>query len=334
MAKEIKMHAAQLVAYGDPIKGLEYATIPEPGKPGKDEALIGVEFSPINPNDLMVAEGIYAHKPTLPSVIGNEGVGSVLEVGENVRNVKKGDRVLLPLSGFVWRERMLVPAANLFALPQNADPQQLSMLGINPPTAALITSEFVDLKPGDWVIQNAANSGVGRWVLAFAKERGFKTVNIVRRPELVSELKELGADVVIVSSTSDLSGEVKDGTGGKDIRLGLDGISGAATGVIASQLGMHATLVVYAAMSESASSINPLDLIFKSLWVKGFWMGHPEYAEKIPAAVKEAANMLASGKVKIPVASVYPLSEIKEAVAHATRGGKVLLSINGSGSVN
>jgi NADPH:quinone reductase-like Zn-dependent oxidoreductase len=107
-----------------------------------------------------------------------------------VEKVKVGDRVLAPLSSFTRRERMVVPApSGLFALPPGADPQQLSMLAINPPTAALLLSEYVTLKPGEWVVQNSANSSVGRWVIAFAKARGLKTVNIVRRPEPVPELQ-------------------------------------------------------------------------------------------------------------------------------------------------
>src|SRR5208337_2291924 len=107
------------------------------------------------------------------------------------------------------RERMVLPASGLFALPSGADPRQLSMLAINPPTAALLLSEYVDLKPGEWVVQSAANSSVGRWVIAFAKTRGLKTVNIVRRPELVDELKAIGGDVVVVDSP-DLSKEIKE----------------------------------------------------------------------------------------------------------------------------
>ena len=122
-------------------------------------------------------------RPALPTVIGGEGVGRVLAVGSGVENVKVGDRVLAPLSSFTWRERMVVSADGLFALPHGADPGQLSMLAINPPTAALLLSEYVNLKPGEWVVQNSANSSVGRWVIAFAKARGLKTVNIVRRPE-------------------------------------------------------------------------------------------------------------------------------------------------------
>jgi D-arabinose 1-dehydrogenase-like Zn-dependent alcohol dehydrogenase len=165
---------------------LSASTFPSPTLPAQNEVLIGVEFSPINPNDLMVAQGIYAFRPPLPAVIGNEGVGRVLAVGPGVESVRLGDRVLAPPSSFTWRERIVISAGGLSALPADADPQQLAMLAINPPTAALLLSEYVDLQPGEWVVQNAANSGVGRWVIAFAKTRGLKTVNIVRRPELVA----------------------------------------------------------------------------------------------------------------------------------------------------
>ena len=305
------MYAAQLVSFGNPIESLEYAQIADPGKPASREALVNVEYCPVNPNDLMVAHGTYGVLPSLPSVIGNEGVATVLSVGNDVHNIQVGDRVLLPLSGYTWRERMIIPSAGLFALPKNADLQQLSMLGINPPTALLIITEFVDLKAGDWILQNAANSGVGRWVIAFAKARGLKTVNIVRRSEVVWELESIGADAVIVQS-ADISKKIKEVTNNADIRLGLDGVSGTATGTIAANLSLHGTLVIYAAMSETAMSINPLDSIFKSLTIKGFWMGHTQYASKIPAAVKQAADMIAAKQIKIPIAGVYPLSQIKK----------------------
>src|SRR3979409_1920540 len=190
------MRAVQLTSFGNPVDGLEFVDISEPGAPGPNQVLTGVEFSPINPNDLMLAQGTYAIRPALPTVIGNEGVGRVLAVGPGVENVRVGDRVLVPLSSFAWRERLVTSADGLFALPAEADPRQLAMLGINPPTAALLLSEYVDLKSGDWVVQNAANSGVGRWVIAFAKTRDLKTVSIVRRPELVAELEAIGGDVV------------------------------------------------------------------------------------------------------------------------------------------
>ena len=222
------MRAVQLTAFGNPVDGLEYVQIPEPDAPGPNQVLIGVEFSPINQNDLLVAQGIYAYRPPLPTVIGNEGVGRVLAIGPGVESVKVGDRVLAPLSSFTWRERMVISAVDLSTLPSDADPQQLAMLAINPPTAALLLSEYIDLKPGEWVVQNAANSGVGRWVIAFAKTRGLKTVNIVRRPELVAELEAIGGDVVVVDSP-DVSERIKTAVGQAELRLALDGISGPAT---------------------------------------------------------------------------------------------------------
>ncbi len=323
------MRAVQLTAFGNPVDGLKYADIPEPDPAGANQVLIGVEFSPINPNDLMVAQGIYAFRPPLPAVIGNEGVGRVLALGPGVKSVKVGDRVLAPPSSFTWRERMVIPAGGLSALSSDSDPQQSAMLAINPPTAALLLSEYVNLKPGEWIVQNAANSGVGRWVIAFAKKRGLKTVNIVRRPELVAELEAIGGDVVVVDSP-DVSERIKAAVGQAELRLALDGVSGPATGVLAAALSPRGTLVSFAAMSEGPMFINPLDFIFKPLTMRGFWLGHPEVAAKIAPAIVQAATMIASGQVHIPVAATYPLSSIKDAVAHAQRGGKILLDVRGA----
>src|ERR1700726_3636257 len=325
------MRAIQLTAYGNPIESLKCVDIPAPEAPGPNQVLIGVEFSPVNPSDLLLANGIYALRPALPTVIGNEAVGRVLDVGPGVQNVKPGDRVLAPLSSFTWRERMVVSADGLFTLPPDADPRQLAMLVVNPPTAALLLSEYVNLKPGEWVVQNAANSGVGRWVIAFAKTRGLKTVNIVRRPELVPELKAIGADVVVVDSP-DVSEKIKAAVGQAELRLALDGVSGPATGVLASTLSPHGTLVSFAAMSQAPMSISPMEVIFKPVTVRGFWLGHPESAAKSAPAVAQAAEMIASGQVHIPVVATYALSSIKEAVAHAQRGGKILLDVAGSSS--
>ena len=322
------MRAVQLTTYGDPVQGLEYVEIPEPEAPGPKQVLIGMEFSPVNPSDLMLARGLYGIRPALPTVIGGEGVGRVLALGAGVENLKVGDRVSAPLSSFTWRERMLLSADELFALPADADSQQLSMLTINPPTASLLLSEYVDLKPGEWVVQNAANSSVGRWVIAIAKARGLKTVNVVRRPELVPELQAIGGNVVVVDSP-DVSKKIRTAVGQAELRLALDGVSGPATAVLASTLSPHGTLVSFAAMSKDPMSISPLDVIFKPLTIRGFWLGHPESAAKATPAIAHAAQMIASGQVQIPVAATYALSSIKEAVAHAQRGGKILLDVGG-----
>jgi NADPH:quinone reductase-like Zn-dependent oxidoreductase len=274
----------------------------------------------------MIPRGIYASRPPVPALMGNEGVAHVLAVGAGVTRIAAGDRVALPVGSRTWRDRLLVDAAGLFPLPKEADPKQLAMLSVNPPTASLLLSEFVPLEAGDWVVQNAANSGVGRWVIAFAKKRGLRTVNVVRRPELIEELKKLGADVVVVDGPG-LASDVANKTGGAPIKFGLDGVGGEASGRVAATLGPHAVLAVYATMSEKPMVINSLDAIFKPLTLRGFWLGHSEYASKLTPAMHEAAQMIEAGEVAVRVAGVYPIGEVKKAAAHAAKGGKVLLEI-------
>src|SRR5437899_7820512 len=228
------MRAALIKAFGEPTDVLELADVPEPSGPAAGEVLIGVEYAPINMNDLSVIQGAFPVRPSRPSVVGNEGVGRVLAVGGGVAHLGVGDRVLIPLYVFSWRERLVVPAAGLFSLPE-AEPQQLAMLGINPPTASLLLDEAPDLKPGDWVVQNAANSGVGRSLIAIAKARGIKTINLVRRPELIRELQAIGGDLVVVDEDSALD-KIRTAVGTGRVPLAIDGVAGKSSATIAAAL--------------------------------------------------------------------------------------------------
>src|SRR5580704_15919603 len=323
------MRAVHLTAFGNPVECLEFVRIGEPPSPGPGEVLIAVEFSPIDLSDALVVRGNYPLRPSLPSVIGNEGVGRVLAVGPGVENVTVGDRVLTPLYGFAWAERIVVPAEGLFAVPADVDPQQLAMLTINPPTAGLLLTEFVDLAPGDWVVQDAANSGVGRSVIAFAKARGFKTINLVRRPELIDELKALGGDLVILDAPEGLD-LAKAALGTAAPRLAIDGVGGPSAATLINLLGRDGTLVAYAALGKAPIVISAMALIFKRISVRGFFLSDPEHAAKIAPLAVEAAELLRSGRLHAPVAATYPLSAIKDAVAHVQRGGKVLLDVAAS----
>jgi NADPH:quinone reductase-like Zn-dependent oxidoreductase len=312
-------------AFGEPSEVLELVDVPEPKATAAGEVLVGVEYAPINMNDLYLIQGGFPVRPSLPSFIGNEGVGRVLAVGNGVQHLKVGDRILIPLYAFSWRERLVVPAAGLFSLP-DADPRQLAMLGINPPTASLLLDEASDLKPGDWVVQNAANSGVGRSLIVIAKARGLKTINLVRRRELVRELEAIGGDVVVVDEDGALD-KIKTTIGNGRVQLAVDGVSGKGSATIASALSAHGTFVIYAYMGGGPVGISPFDLIVKRVIAKGFFMNDPDIEPKIPAALREAVPLVASGAIQLPIAATYSLSSLHEAVLHTQRGGKVLLDL-------
>jgi NADPH:quinone reductase-like Zn-dependent oxidoreductase len=321
------MKAIHLTAYGNPAQNLRLAEVAEPKAPSAGEALVRMEYAPINDSDLLLANGIYLSKPKLPSVIGGEGAGIVEAIGPGVTGVKPGDRVTIPFGTFTWSEKVLAPAQGLFVVPASIDAKTAAMLNINPTTAVLLLNEFVKLKPGEWIVINAANSQIARCLIAIAKSRGLKIAGIVRRPELIPEIETLGADFVAVESP-ELPKRIQIATGGMPISLGLDAVGGPATATLASLLSPAAHLVVYAQLSRLPIQVGQGDLIGKRLNIHGFWMYYEEYLPKIPAALAEAAKVVASGKLTLPLTTTYKLSQIKEGIEHAQRGGKVLLDFN------
>ena len=321
------MKAIQLSAYGNPAQSLKMVEVSEPNAPSSGEALVRMEYAPINDSDLLLANGIYLLKPKLPSIIGGEGGGIVEAIGPGVADVKPGDRVTIPFGTFTWSEKVLAPAQGLFVVPPPIDAKTAAMLNINPTTAVLLLNEFVKLKPGEWVVINAANSQIARCLIAIAKSRSLKIAGIVRRLELIPEIENLGADFVGVESP-ELSKQTQIPTGGMPIRLGLDAVGGPATATLASLLSPAAHLVVYGGLSRMPIQVGQGDLIGKRLNIHGFWMYYEEYLPKIPAALAEAAKVVAAGKLTLPLTTTYKLSQFKEAIEHAQRGGKVLLDFN------
>ncbi|NPT62088.1 zinc-dependent alcohol dehydrogenase family protein [Paraburkholderia elongata] len=320
------MKAVVLKALGEPSTVLEFRELPEPEKPGAGEALVAVDYAPINFSDMLVARGRYAIRPELPSVIGNEGVGRVLELGEGVTNLRVGDRVILPMGSFTWRERMIARAHDLIAVPQAIDPRQAAMLAINAPSAYLLINAYVDLKRGDWIALNAANSAISRWLVGFAKRKGANVLGLVRRAEAVSAAMEAGCDLVLLDVDS-APEQFADKQRPARIRLALDAIGGESSGRLVRLLGPAGTLVSYAGQSFSSMVTSPFDVIFNDLTIRGFSIGNPHFANQIAGAIVSAAEMVASGEISIPIAAEYGLEEIGAAIVHAEKGGKVLLKV-------
>ncbi|MDM9628541.1 zinc-dependent alcohol dehydrogenase family protein [Rhizobium sp. S152] len=321
------MRAIQISQFGTPAEVLKIVETPEPPAPAGNQVLVQMEYAPINVNDLLLIKGTFHYNPSLPTPVGNEGVGKVIDIGPEVTALKKGDRVMLPVYAMTWRERMLVPADDLIKQPPEADVQQLAMLRINPPAAALMLSEFVDLQPGDWIVQNAANSGVGRAVIAFAKARGYRIISLVRRADVIDEIKSLGSEIVLLDDDN-APAAVKNAIGDKKLLLGMDGVGGTAPSRIAEMLSAGGYLLGYAFPQGYALPGDLRPIMEKELHLHSFYQVQPEYEAKIPAILAEASEMIAAGKLYAPVAATYPISEIVAAVAHAEAGGKVLLKLD------
>ncbi|MFI4998262.1 MAG: zinc-dependent alcohol dehydrogenase family protein [Reyranellales bacterium] len=320
--------------YGTPWEVARCADLPDVGMPAADEVVFDVLAFPINPADMWFCRGSYRLKPPLPATPGAECVGRVIAAGSGVRHVKAGDLVI-NLQRENWTQRRKVKGDDAIPLPAGIDLRQAAMVRINPPTALLMLSDFVDLKPGDWVIQNVANSAVGRLVIVLAHQRGLKTVNVVRRAELASELKKLGADVVVVDGDS-LAEKVAKETGNASIMLGLEAIGGAATGRLVDCVSTDGTVVHYGSMSGEEPKVMRGNFIYRGVKLTGFMLGR-FLAKRSPEKIREiyaglAAQVMA-GTLLAPVDTVYPIDKIKDALAHADRGGrngKILVTPNGA----
>jgi mitochondrial enoyl-[acyl-carrier protein] reductase / trans-2-enoyl-CoA reductase len=321
------MKAIELKAFGDPTEVVELSDVPDVGAPAPDEVVIALEASPINATDLMIIAGRYGFLPPLPSILGVEGVGRVAAVGAAVKHLKEGDRALVPVMQPAWSERIRTRASWLRPLPE-ADVTQLSMLGINPATAYLVLTDIVTLKPGDWVIQNGANSATARAVIAIAKSLGLRTVNVVRRDELVPEIKALGGDVVLADGP-DLPKRVGAETGKARITLALDIVGDAATLNLANTLADNGVVVVYSAMSGRPLLGPGPAMIFRNLSIRGFWLFtwyKTATADKITKMYEHLGPMIASGAITAPVAGTYSFAQYGPALATAAKfAGKVIL---------
>jgi len=319
--------------YGTPWEVARCADVADIGAPAADEVVFDVLAFPINPADMWFCRGSYRLKPPLPATPGAECVGRVTAVGATVKHVKPGDLVI-NLQRENWTQRRKVKGDDAIPLPAGIDLRQAAMVRINPPTALLMLTDFVELRKGDWVIQNVANSAVGRLVIVLAHQRGLRTLNVVRRPELADELSALGADLVMVDG-EDLAARVARATGEARIMLGLEAIGGAATGRLADCVATDGTLVHYGSMSGEDPTVGRSNFIYRGVRLTGFMLGR-FLARRSPQQIREIyaglAGQVMAGKLGAPVDTVYPIDKIKQALAHADKGGrngKILVSPNG-----
>lgn len=308
--------------FGNPVDVLEL--VEETAVPlAEGQVRVDVLRAPINPSDLIQVSGNYGVRPDLPAVAGNEGLGRISE-GDG-----KGQLVLLPAGQGTWVSEMICDPRHLVSLPEG-DLDQLSMLFVNPPTAQLLMTDFVDLQEGDWMIQSAANSAVGGYINQLAKARGINVCNVVRRDSAVGDVD---ADVVLVDGP-DLAREVHKATGAK-MRLAVDAVAGETAGRMAATLETGGTLVTYGGMSNQDSQIGAAALIFNNIAVRGFWLvTWMNNASKSDRAALYAglAQKIAKGELHAPIDRHFTLDQIADAAKHSWAGdrkGKVMLTPNG-----
>lgn len=333
-----KMKALQLDQYHqdvkDAIRGLHVVSRPTP-KPGPGQVLVRIEASPCNPSDLLLLQGLYGTKKTLPTIPGWEGAGTVVAHGGGIYGRwLMGKRVACAVQSDVdgiWAQYCVVEAKTCIPLQNNVSIEQGSTLIINPLTAVGMVEAAVKGKHHA-IIQTAAASQVGRMVIKLAQMEGIPVINIVRREDQISLLKSLGAKHVLDSTKENFKTELKNEAAKLHATIAFDAVAGEMTGLLLSAMPHSSEVLVYGSLSLTpCNEISPLGLIFQQKLLKGFWLTG-WIAQKSIFGIYQASSkvqkLMGDGSFRTAIRDQVSLEEAPEALLEYQKemtAGKIII---------
>jgi NADPH2:quinone reductase len=335
MPDTIRALVAQRIGEPDDVLRLESRPRPEPGE---GQVRVRVRAAPVHATDLHITRGRYGYTPEFPTVLGSESVGVVEAVGPDVDTVEVGQRVVTVLVTGTWQELIVVPASQVVPAPDELSDAAACQLITNPLTALLLVRE-IGVRPGEWLLQTAAGSTVGKLVVQLARHRDIRTINVVRRRAAVDEIRQLGGTDVICTEDEDLATRVVEIAGDQGVGKALDCVAGQLGADVFRALAPGGELLVFGALSThrqtdpSALTI-PLfarSVIYDAKQVRGFWLFRwvvTTPPDVTTATLTEARNLVTKGILQIPDGQPMPVERFAEAVALAetpAHGTKPLL---------
>ena len=319
--------------FGVPTQVARCHDVADPGEPSPWEVVVDMEATTISPADLARLSGRYGELPPLPATAGFEGVGRIAACGVSVADLKVGDRVVVK-SNDNWCQRQRIASVLAIKVPPGLDVLQLATLKVNACTAIELVRNQVPLMRGDWIVQTAPLSGVGRAVMQIARHDGLRTLNIVRRESAIQPVLEAGGDAV-VEYGPDMAQAAMEILGLAPAPLAIDAVGGEGVARLAELLTPGGTIVNYGMLSGQPMSIGCDQTIFRNIGIKGFWLAqrmlHMSRAQS-DALLLEAVSLLSQNVIHAEIAGTWSLDEIGKAISHAEetgRHGKVCLLPNG-----
>lgn len=331
------MKAVVFERFGNPAEVLEVreSAMEEPG-PG--QVRVRMIASPVNPSDLLVVRGAYGKLPRLPATPGFEGVGVVDKAGPGwlrlLRGLRPGRRVaVLNSTGGNWQEQVIVPARVLVPLPGDLPDEQAACFFVNPASALVMTRWVLQVPRGSWLLQTAAGSALGKMVIRLGKHYGFRTLNIVRRPEQAEELRRLGGDAAVATDEENLEQRVDSLTGGAGVKHAIDAVGGNTALAALRCLGAGGRMLVYGTLSGEPMPLDTRLLLAGQKRLEGFWLSEWAREQKVLTMLKllrEIVKLMRADVLVTEVGKTFPIEDIKTAVQMAEtpgRPGKVLIRL-------
>ena len=270
------MRAVLIKDYDGGPESMTIAEVPVP-RPGPGQVLVRMEAAPINPSDVMFIQGLYGFKKPLPAIPGFEGSGTVVAAGSGMMpRVLPGRRVACAAAapdivGGTWAEYLVTSATLCVPLRKEVDMEQGANMLVNPVTAWALLEEARRCGHGA-VVQTAAASALGRMVVRLGRRFSVATINVVRRPEQVDLLRKEGAEHVLDVNDAGFDAKLRELCHGLRASIGFDAVAGEMSGRILRAQPEGSRLLVYGALSQEASQVDPRSLIFEGKRLEGFWL--------------------------------------------------------------
>ena len=326
------MQAALFREHGPPQDVLTVEDVPVP-IPNPGEVRVRMLATPINPSDVLFIEGRYGQRPEFPATPGFEGVGVVDSSGGGLLGkLLVGKRVaVVNRTGGNWAEQAVVPARQAIPLPADLPLEQAATFFVNPATAVVMTRRVLAIPRGEWLLQSAAASSLGRMIIRLGRHAGFRTLNVVRRGSQVEELKRLGGDEVLTfaADTDDADAfveQVRRTTGG-GARYAIDPVGGTVGSTFVRCLTDRGRMLSFGTLSDDPLTIPPRLLIGRQVAVEGFWLGR--WMDEQPLVVKfrlvrQLTKLVRDGILTSEISSGIPLSDVPTSVAGDGPGKRLI----------
>ncbi len=320
------MKAIRVTATGGP-EALRYEDVPDP-QPAAGQVAVRIEAAGVNFIDLYQRSGQYVTQ--LPTILGQEGAGTVAGLGPGVSELKVGDRVAYAGVLGAYAEYAAVPADRLVKLPDGVSARQGAAAMLQGMTAHYLATTTYPLKAGDTCLVHAAAGGVGLLLCQIAKLRGARVFGTVSTPEKAELARGAGADEVILYAEQDFEAEVRRLTQGAGVQVVYDSVGRTTFEKGLSCLARRGMMVLF---GQSSGPVGPFDP--QVLNRKGsLFLTRPTIAHYIGTRVEllaragDVLSWIGGGKRKVRIGHEFPLAEAgqahRELEGRATTG-KVLL---------
>ncbi len=293
---------------------LEHVERPDPVT-GPGQALVEIAFAGVNFMDIGVRQGMAWTQTPNPKVLGVEGVGRVVAVGDGVEGIAPGQRVAWVYAPGSYAERIAIPAASLVPVPDAIDDRTAASVMMQGLTASHFATDFYPVQPGDVAFIHAAAGGLGLLLTQFVKLRGGQVIGRVSSDEKVAAANEAGADHVIVDAEGRFAEEALRLTDGEGVHVVYDG-SGPKT--FQGSLDVLRRSGVFCWYGPVLGGPGPLNIMSLPKSIKigyAIFFDHIHTPELLRARSAQLFDWITEGKLRVRIGGEYPLADA--ARAHA-----------------